>query len=193
MGGCVCVERGRRAGVEATRRTVTAGLVLTAATGLVAVLHGFALCLLLPLAATSPFGTSLARRFFRGPDSPPGSPPPGAALPDRSEPPPDPVGHEMVEPAGPDVRSLDDAALCLAWRHSFVRLRTARSVVSTLIIVEQRQRYLDELHRRWPQGVMAWYGSGGRASGNPLPYLGQHCGADPWEGLAPPDAGDAHV
>jgi hypothetical protein len=179
--------------VKAARHTITTGLVLTAVTGLVAVLHAFAFCILVPLAATSPLVTSLARRFFAGPDSRPGSPPARAATRDHAESRVEPAGHELVEPLAPDVLSLDDAALCLAWRRSFLLLRAARSAADSLVIVEQRQRYLDELHRRSPQGVLAWFSSGGRASGNPLPYLGHRNAGDPWEGLTPPDAGGAHL
>jgi hypothetical protein len=48
--------------------------------------------------------------------------------------------------------------------------------MENLAVVEQRTRILDELHRRSPEGLAAWWVSGGRASGNPLPYLGEHPG-----------------
>jgi hypothetical protein len=70
-----------------------------------------------------------------------------------------------------DLSSLDNDALCLAWRRSFLLLEAAHSAVDRLSIVEQRQKYLDELHRRSPQGLAAWLASGARASGNPLPYV----------------------
>jgi hypothetical protein len=71
----------------------------------------------------------------------------------------------------PELRNLDDEALCLAWRRSFLLLDGARSAAERLAVVEQRQQYLDELHRRSPKGLAAWLASGARASGNPLPYV----------------------
>jgi hypothetical protein len=192
IGGCACAERGRHDGARAARRTMTTGLILTAVTGLFAVLHAFALCLILPLAATSPPVTVLARRFFGGADSRPGSAPARAATRNDAGSGLEPAGHELVGPVVPDIRSLDDAALCLAWRRSFLLLQAARSAADSLVVVEQRQRYLDELDRRSPQGVMAWFSSGRRASGDPLPYLGYRNAGDPWQGLTPPDAGGAH-
>ena len=70
------------------------------------------------------------------------------------------------------VSTLDDAALCLAWRRSFVVLEAAVSIESRMTVVQQRQVYLDELERRCPGGIAAWLSSGARASGNPLPYMG---------------------
>ncbi len=72
----------------------------------------------------------------------------------------------------PDLSRLDDEALCLVWRRSFLRLETARSAAERLAVVEQRQKYLDELQRRSPEGLAAWLAAGARASGNPLPYVG---------------------
>jgi hypothetical protein len=193
IGGCACAERGRRGGAEATQLTLTAGLILTAVTGLFAVLHAYALCLVVPLVATSPVVTYVVRKFVRGPDGPHGSPLSRAATSGGGGSQVEPAGHELTGTVPPDVRSLDDASLCLAWRQSFVRLSAARSTADRLSVVEQRQNYLDELHRRSPQGVLAWFASGGRASGNPLPYLGRRSDADPWKGLTPPDAGGAHL
>ena len=70
-----------------------------------------------------------------------------------------------------DVRQLDDRALCLAWRHSYPMLMAARSPEERLAVVQRRQEYLDELHRRSPEGLAAWFAAGGRASSNPLPFL----------------------
>ena len=92
-----------------------------------------------------------------------------------------PARTHVVEPDAADVRDLDDAQLCLAWRRSYVRLETERGAAARLAIVEQRQRYLDELQRRHGTAFQAWLESGARASGNPLPFL-QHRSA--------PGAGD---
>jgi hypothetical protein len=190
IGGSVCLEQGWRGGAKAARITVTAGLVVVAVTALLAALPLVAACLVLPLAATSPPATSLARRLFRASDDPLGSQlsdgswsGPGKQL----------TGHESIEPVTLDLCALDDAALCMAWRRSFTRLTTARSTADSLLVVSQRQKYLDELYRRSPQGLVAWFNSGGRASGNPLPFLEHESDVDPWNELKPPDAGGAHL
>jgi hypothetical protein len=70
-----------------------------------------------------------------------------------------------------DLESLDDQALCLAWRRSFLVLQAAASTRARMIVVRQRERFLDELDRRSPQGLAAWMASGARAAGDPFPYL----------------------
>jgi hypothetical protein len=69
------------------------------------------------------------------------------------------------------VRTLDDEALCHAWRRSFVRLESSRGAARRLEVVGLRQLYLDELERRHPAEVHEWLSSGARAAGNPLPFL----------------------
>jgi hypothetical protein len=83
---------------------------------------------------------------------------------------PHPGDSHLIAQA-PDTEALDDSALCLAWRRSFIRLDAARTLSTRLAIVEQRQKYLDELQRRHAEGFERWLRSGARASGNPLPYL----------------------
>ncbi|MEJ1111451.1 MULTISPECIES: hypothetical protein [unclassified Kribbella] len=81
------------------------------------------------------------------------------------------MNRSAAEPM-PELSRLDDAALCLVWRRSFLRLEAAQSAPERLAVVEQRQQYLDELQRRSPEGLAAWLAAGARASGNPLPYVG---------------------
>lgn len=76
-------------------------------------------------------------------------------------------------PAGDEVATLDDSALCHAWRRSFVQLQASRSVPRRAEVVQLRQQYLDELDRRHPTELRSWLASGARAAGNPLPYLGR--------------------
>ena len=83
------------------------------------------------------------------------------------------VPTRSTEPVG-GLESLDDDALCLAWRRSFLVLQSARSDRDRLAVVAQRQRYLDELERRSPQALETWLASGARAAGNPLPFLRGH-------------------
>ena len=73
--------------------------------------------------------------------------------------------------AAAELARLDDEALCLEWRRSFFRLEAASTASARLAVVQERQGYLDELHRRSPDGLAAWFASGARASGDPLPYV----------------------
>lgn len=147
---------------------IAAGICLAAGVGLLAALGWLGLLIVLALLATSPFLRSRLGGRWRLRQPPPTrgdearlSAPDAEAL--------EPVQQVEREPA--DVRTLDDAALCLAWRRSFVRLESQRGAAARLAIVEQRQRYLDELQRRHGAAFQSWLESGARASGNPLPFL----------------------
>jgi len=150
------------------RNGIAIGLCLAAAAGLVAALGWLGALILLALAATSPVVLSRLGSRWRA-ESPPGQPIdiPLSPTMDIEE----PARTQVVEPYPADVRELDDAQLCLAWRRSYVRLETERGAAARLAIVEQRQCYLDELQRRHGTAFQAWLESGARASGNPLPYL----------------------
>ena len=74
-------------------------------------------------------------------------------------------------PSADGVPTLDDHALCEAWRRSYVRLEASRAAAARLEVVRLRQVYLDELVRRHPVEVRRWLESGARAAGNPLPFL----------------------
>ena len=78
---------------------------------------------------------------------------------------------EMPDAEG--VPTLDDDALCQAWRRSYVRLEASHAADARLEVVRLRQLYLDELVRRHPAEVRHWLASGARAAGNPLPFLGR--------------------
>jgi hypothetical protein len=155
--------------------TVSAYLTLglTAAAGLVAATGGLGLLLIVVLAITSPHLDLWRRvREWVGPSrtTPYG---PAAAWPPHdaaTEPGPAPA---PAAPAVEDLTTLDDAALVLAWRRSFVQLEAARSELDRLTVVARRQQLLDELERRCPEGVARWLASGARAQGNPQPYLGE--------------------
>jgi len=157
---------GRRAVRRIARVTLATALTAPAAVGLIASLEFAGVLIVLTLAATTPALTSRFRRRYGQADPPAVQPEwdtpraPATSLADRP----------AADPAR-DLRSLDDATLCLAWRRSFVLLEAAHSAVARLSVVEQRQQYLDELHRRSPEGLAAWLASGARASGNPLPYV----------------------
>ncbi|HET6985798.1 MAG TPA: hypothetical protein VFI00_04245 [Kribbella sp.] len=159
---------GRREVPRIVRVTVGVGLMAPAAVGLIAVFGIAGVLLVLALAATTPALRSRipGRRHAHG--DPPVT---------RPEP-PTPRGPATSVADGPaagparELGSLDDEALCWAWRRSFRLLEAARSATDRLSVVELRQQYLDELHRRCPEGFAAWLAAGARASGNPLPYVG---------------------
>lgn len=153
-------------GWSATRKivrvTFAAALITPAAVGLIAVSKLAGVLIVLVLAATTPAVTSRVQARRPAREDPVV----------RPEPLSDPATWLAADraPAG-ELSSLDDVALCLAWRRSFRLLEASRSATERLVVVEQRQRYLDELHRRSPDGLAAWLASGARASGNPLPYV----------------------
>jgi len=69
----------------------------------------------------------------------------------------------------PDL--MTDLDLCHAWRSSFVALQRAGSVESRVRVVTMRALYLDELERRAGPALLAWFGSGARAAGDPTRFL----------------------
>ncbi|TCC63365.1 hypothetical protein E0H73_13030 [Kribbella pittospori] len=159
---------GRVAVARVVRVTLGAGLMTPAAVGLIAVAKVAGVLVVVILALTTPALTSLvqARRKAKG-DRPVVRPEPTTP---RDSVTPLADGPAAITPA-PELSSLGDEALCLAWRRSFRLLETAPTAAERLSVVEKRQQYLDELHRRSPEGLAAWLASGARASGNPLPYV----------------------
>lgn len=160
-------EDGRSAVPRILRAAFSGGLVIPAAVGLIAVLKLAGVLLVLALALTAPPVSAYfhARRDAKGglPGTEPEPPAPRMHAPTL-------VGGPTAEPVA-ELHSLDDEALCLAWRRSFRWLEAASTAAERLLVVEQRQRYLDELDRRSPDGLAAWLAAGARASGNPLPYV----------------------
>jgi hypothetical protein len=158
---------GRPAALSVVRVTLAIALIMPAAVGLIAALGFAGVLIVLALAVTTPALTSRvrSRRRVQG-DSPAVRPQPAR--------PRDPATSLADGPAAAPERalsSLADVELCLVWRQSFLLLETARTAAERQSVVEQRQLYLDELHRRSPEGFAAWLASGARASGNPFPYV----------------------
>ena len=88
----------------------------------------------------------------------------------------DPLEALATTPTEPDglssaPESMSDDALCLAWRRSYVDLQRSGSVTAQLLVVQERQRYLDELERRNPSGLSDWLASGARAAGDPSRFI----------------------
>jgi hypothetical protein len=159
--------RGRRI----LKNALSTGLAVTAAAGLAAVLGVVGLLLVLVTGGTAPaFAAGVVRRWKAGKGISDARRPDVVTTslqqPDRHR-----GGEAERIPQPQNLDMLDDAALCLAWRRSFLLLNSSTSVIERLSIVKRRQEYLDELQRRSPQGLAAWLDAGARASSNPLPYL----------------------
>jgi hypothetical protein len=157
-------------------RGLYAGTVLTAAAGLTVVFGTLGLLLVLLLTGTAPGLRAACRRTWRFLTSDSNGGAWEEQLDEREAPPPR-IPVELVPPNQTPwlpvrLDSLDDVSLCMAWRSSYIALEAAASIEQRIAVIEHRQRCLDELQRRSPQGVAAWLSSGARASGNPLPYLG---------------------
>lgn len=189
VAGGILASDGWSAAPRLTRITLWTGAALTAAGGIVAVCGPVGALWLLALVGISPAARYCIthRRFLLEDDATASTGSTGqgpvSRSPDRiarprpaAAPPEQHLGRELdPEPdheLGRDLESVDDATLCQAWRRSFLKLEAAHSGQDRVALVAQRQRYLDELQRRCPDGVAAWLASGARASSNPMPFLG---------------------
>lgn len=77
-------------------------------------------------------------------------------------------------PIGRMTRNLPDLdldRLCVMWHRSYFQLLDAARTPDSSVVVEYRQRILDEIYRRDPRGVSRWLASGPRASASPLTFL----------------------
>lgn len=120
-----------------------AGSALAAITGLSAIVGGgFVGGLVLLLGVSSP---PAVRWYSRGLRRTPAA---------KAEPPP-----------------LSTAQLCRQWQDSYEALREAATAAARLRIVEARQRCLDELERRDPDGLNAWLASTASAASDPSRFL----------------------
>jgi hypothetical protein len=167
------IGQGIEAVARLTRIALEAGLVLPATVGLIAVVGVSGLVVALVVAATHPDLWRLARSqgLRAEPSVSAVKDVPGSSAPAWW----DELPSAQSQPEAPDqLRALADDELCLAWRRSFVRLKAARSTAERLLVVEQRQGYLDELQRRSPDAFASWIVAGARAPGNPLPHLRAH-------------------
>ena len=169
-GAAVWIGDGRGTALRGGLRALAAGLLVTASIGLVAVFGIAGVCVVLLLAGFTPGLTSLVRRQW--PPHPPAPAPAGARGRGHLSPPgaASVAGDQAAQP-GRELRGIDDRTLCRGWRDSFALLNDARSMEDRLSVVQLRERYLDELDRRSPRGLAAWFASGPRASSNPLPFL----------------------
>lgn len=97
--------------------------------------------------------------------------------------PPHPVAPDLHTAEASPPESMSDEALCEAWRRSYSVLQRSGSLTTHLLVVEQRQRYLDELERRNPSGLSGWLSSDPHAAGDPAQYI-----VDPADPDQPPAA-----
>jgi hypothetical protein len=79
-------------------------------------------------------------------------------------------------PAEPTVADFGTDKLCRDWLDSYDALRKAGSHPERLRIVADRQRCLDELERRDPEGFHAWLGSAAGPATDPRRFLTDHQG-----------------
>jgi hypothetical protein len=94
---------------------------------------------------------------------------PGMASPATSAP-------ALVEVRLPStaLTEISDRELYFAWRVSFVllqRLQEMKHLQAQCRVVGLRQRYLDEMERRHPQGFARWLLAGARPASDPSRYL----------------------
>ncbi|MET7279468.1 hypothetical protein ABZS29_14630 [Kribbella sp. NPDC005582] len=72
---------------------------------------------------------------------------------------------------GTHQQALSTSDLCREWMATYGELVNAPSSAARLRIVMKRQRCLDELERRDPDGLQAWLASAASAGGDPRRYL----------------------
>jgi hypothetical protein len=175
LGVMIGLVQQRDDGPGARRKAVIAGVLastaLVAIGGLVGFLGPEVLWLVVAAALASPWVLGRCARLGRKLAAAPAPPTPLEA----AEPTPaaaDPASPALSGETGcEDPHLLDDRALCLAWRRSFIALEQCRSVAMRVRVVQLRELYLEELERRNPAGLSAWLESGARAAGDPSRYL----------------------
>ena len=74
-------------------------------------------------------------------------------------------------PGDLDESAATTAQLCQQWHDTFEDLHHASTPAAQLRIVTVRQRCLDELERRDPDGLNAWLASTASPAGDPTRYL----------------------
>jgi hypothetical protein len=74
-------------------------------------------------------------------------------------------------PGDLDEPAATTAQLCQQWHDTFEDLHQATTPAAQLRIVTARQRCLDELERRDPDGLNAWLASTASPAGDPTRYL----------------------
>lgn len=163
-----------------------AGAAAVGVVGLASLIGGIAVLVLVGAAATCPLAVRWLQHHLPGPThttATPQPPPVNSADSANDKEPPSPASPLAVagfeQPGNASLDSLDDAALCRAWRRSYSALHHAESMPAILQVVATRQCYLDELERRNPTGLAAWLASGPRAASDPSRYILQRHRSEP--------------
>jgi hypothetical protein len=135
-----------RARIHAVLRVVTPCLIVMAVAALAVILRAGVLVFVLLLGAASPRAVRWYGRMLHG--------------------------QAATAPSQP-VRSstMDITQLCREWGESHEALRQAASNTARLRIVMARERCLNELERRDPDGFHAWLASAASAGGDPSRFL----------------------
>ena len=149
-------------------RIVNSGLVtglgISAAAGLLAASPGPGALVLLALVCTHP-SVAFTGRLLLNPHGKPGAPTAGA---DEAS----PYGPQRRAESPPAVLgTVDDATLCEIWCQSYLSLCSAASGDEATVIANEREGYLDEMFRRNPSGMAAWFASGARPGASPMSFL----------------------
>lgn len=177
IGGCVATAlSGDLRWRSAVAAGALSGLAVMGTVGLALLLGMLVVPLVAVAAVSSPTAIVWLRRLIYWHNTVEVPPEPGGILngqpADASE---SSRGEVLLEAEGPvvdlPIETMDDAAVCLAWRTSFLALQRPLSSASRLRWVERRQECLDELERRNPGGFSAWLASGARAAGDPSKYI----------------------
>jgi hypothetical protein len=144
---------------------VVTGLGISAAAGLLAATPGPGALVLVALVATHP-ATAFCVRLVLEPYSGPRASKESTrvanpvAVPDRH-----------TDLTSTPLETVDDAALCEVWCQSYLKLCTAKSRDDAAVIAAHRQDYLDEMVRRNPSGMAAWFAAGARPGASPMSFL----------------------
>jgi hypothetical protein len=84
--------------------------------------------------------------------------------------------HLAVRPKQLPQTTASTSELCRQWLDSYHALSKASSTQARLRIVMNRQRCLDELERRDPDGLQAWLASSASAGSDPRRFLTDNSG-----------------
>jgi hypothetical protein len=168
VGTVICGPLGWRGIPHIISSGVVTGLGISAAAGLLATSPPLGAVVLLALVATHPAtGFSLKLLLAQGAPSGTGS----EAVPEDGEPTRPMVVADLT--AAP-LETVDDATLCDVWCQSYLTLCTAENRADAAVIAADRQEYLDEMVRRNPAGMAAWFASGARPGASPMTFLTRH-------------------
>lgn len=151
---------------------VVTGLGISAGAGLLAASPGPGALVLLALVCTHP-SVAYGARWLLEPHCKTNA---ARERTDRTAPAARPRPHQG-SPA-PVLGTVDDATLCEIWCQSYLSLCSAASRDEATVIATEREGYLDEMFRRNPSGMAAWFAAGARPGASPMSFLSRRRVAD---------------